>query len=73
VGERVTERGGVDGYDSLDLSLSAFHLGAKGLTVRASIKNALDDRVRYLLSLPTGTAVNIHDGRTWWLQLGYEL
>jgi len=73
VGERAAAANDVDGYSRLDLSLSALHLATKGLTVRASVKNALDDGVRYVLNLPTGPVVNIHDGRTWWLQLKYEL
>ena len=73
VGARATEAGDVDGYSAIDLSVSAFHLGAKGLTLRASIKNVLDDKVRYLLGLPSGTAVDEHDGRSWRLQLSYQL
>jgi iron complex outermembrane receptor protein len=72
VGFRATEAGGVDGYDSLDLSLSLLRAGAKGLTLRGTLKNALDARVRYLLNLPTGTTVNVYDGRTWGMQVGYE-
>lgn len=72
VGDRATETGPVDGYDSLDLSLSFLHAGAKGLTLRGTVKNVLNDRVRYLLNLPTGTSVNVYDGRIWGVQAGYK-
>jgi len=73
VGERAGEGDDIEGYDTLDLSLSVFHLGIEGLSLRASVKNLFDDEVRYILDLPTEPVINQYDDRRWGLQLAYQL
>lgn len=72
VGARKTETDDIDGFDHLDVTVSAFDLPVRGLTLRAAVKNALDSEAAYLQILPTGTTSQLYDARTWWLQLSYS-
>ncbi len=67
---KTDTRDDLDGYDTVDLAVSHFNLGAKGLTVRAGVKNIFDEDIKapnenYQDDLP-------RPGRTWWTQVSRE-
>ncbi len=62
----------LDGYDTLNLTLSRKNLIYKGLTVRSGIKNVFDADVRYPGSYSEYKEDYLQIGREWWVQLSYE-
>lgn len=72
-------RGGFDslpaipGYDILDITATAPDL-LPGLTVRAGVKNVLDDTVNYITTLPPplDPVLQQYGGRRFWAELSYR-
>ncbi len=62
----------LDGYDTLNLTLSRKNLFYKGLTVRCSVQNLFDAEVRYPGSYSEYKEDYLQIGREWWVQLSYE-
>jgi outer membrane receptor protein involved in Fe transport len=72
VGDRYTSDGRVDGYDTVDLTISREDLWKEGGTLRIGVKNILDDKIDYLTELPSSLQVEEFPGRTWRVQLSYD-
>lgn len=75
VGDSHTSEGWIDGYKSVDLTVSRMDLLKKGLTLRAGVKNVLNDDIIYVTSLPEpdrNVLTNEFRGRSFWVQLSYE-
>jgi iron complex outermembrane receptor protein len=62
----------LDGYDTLNLTLSRKNLFYKGLTVRGGIKNLSDEDVLYPGNYNDYKEDYLQIGREWWVQLSYE-
>jgi outer membrane receptor for ferrienterochelin and colicin len=72
VGDRYSPDGRIEGYDTVDLTVSRLDLWKNGVTLRAGVKNILDDKIVYTTKLPAGLHQAEFNGRTWWLQLSYD-
>lgn len=72
VGDRYTPDGRVDGYDTVDLTVSRSDLWKAGITLRFGVKNILDDKIVYLTDRPSGLSEEEFCSRTWWLQMSYD-
>ena len=71
VGERQAAAG--NAYDALDLTYTRQNLFFDGLTLRAGVKNALDDDITSLAIAPNGTATAFaFDDRAVWVQVGWR-
>lgn len=74
VGERkrssTDTRDDLNGYDTVDLTVSRFKLGLKGATLRAGLKNIFDAEVKAPSTVYQDDL--LRPGRTWWLQLSYD-
>lgn len=68
VGERFGE---TDGYDVLDLTATRTQ---NAFTFRGGVKNAFDDRVTYLTTLPppVDPIQQRFGGRAWWAEVAYR-
>lgn len=65
----VGDRAGGEGYDSADFTLTLRNLLVHGFSVRAGVKNAFDDDVRFLSVLPSGVVESrLFPTRTVWVQ-----
>ncbi len=56
----------------VDVTLSMFDRGLPGLTLRLGVKNLLDERVLYPLTLPLDTIVFEFPSRTAWVQMSLD-
>ncbi|MEJ2640857.1 MAG: TonB-dependent receptor [Desulfosarcinaceae bacterium] len=72
VGDRYAADGPLEGYDTVDLTVSRMDLWKDGLTLRIGVKNIFDDTKVYLTQLPSGLIEDAYRGRTWWLQVSYD-
>lgn len=76
VGDRAREasdtRDDLAANQNVDLTLNIDDAGYQGLTLRAGIKNLLDEAIYY--PAPAGTYINDYprSGRTWWMQASYH-
>jgi iron complex outermembrane receptor protein len=61
-----------EGYDLVDLAVTRHDLFARGLRLRAGVKNVFDSDVRYIVALPGFEAALPFPGRTFWAQLGFS-
>jgi iron complex outermembrane receptor protein len=69
----VGDRYAAAGYDVADLTLARQDIVTRGLTVRAGVKNALNDHPVYIQLRPNGvTDLAIFPGRSVWLQLSFS-
>jgi len=77
VGERAREvldaRNSLDGYTTLDLTVSAFLLEERRLTVRGGVKNLFDAEVVYAAPVSTYPNDYPRPGRELWMGLDYSL
>ncbi len=73
VGDRHTLDGWIEGYESLDLTVSRMDLWVKGLTARIGVKDLFDHTIKYVTSRPNGLTEDEFPGRTFWLQVSYDL
>ncbi len=64
-------RPALDGYDTLNMSLSGYDLGIKGLTLQIGVKNLLDTEIKLLAMENTYSEDLNRPGRTWWLSVKY--
>lgn len=75
VGDRGTLAGSpaIDGYDVLDVTATSTAL-SNGLTLRGGVKNAFDDEVIYLTTLPPplNPIEQQFGGRVWWGEVGWR-
>lgn len=71
-GERGEGDESVPGFDLVDLTTTLSDLGVTGLSLRAGLKNALDDEVVLLDAAPGHREVIPFDTRTWWAQVAYR-
>lgn len=70
----VGDRSGGDGYDQLDLSIAVRDLFVRGLDIRAGLKNAFDDEVRYLTARPNGEIASVlAAGRSVWIKVAWRM
>jgi len=65
-------RESLDGYDTLNLTLSRKNLYYKGLTLRSGVKNLFDADVRYPANYSDYKQDYPQTGREWWVQVSYE-
>jgi len=74
VGDRYATNIGawVEGYDTVDLTVSRMDFWKTGITLRGGVKNVLDDTVTYLTNRPSALSEDEYRGRTWWLQVSYD-
>jgi iron complex outermembrane receptor protein len=72
MGDRYSEGGKIDGYDTLDLAISRTDLWKPGLTLRSGVKNIFDDDILYVNQGSDNLFLDEYDGRTLWLQLSYD-
>jgi outer membrane receptor for ferrienterochelin and colicins len=72
VGDRHAPEGWVDGYETVDLSVSGMDLAIKGLTLRAGVKDIFDKTIIYTTQRPTGLFEDEFRGRTFWMQASYD-
>lgn len=69
----VGQRDAADGYDLLDLSVSRQNFLASGLSLRAGVKDAFNDRPTFILTRPTGAIeYSVFPGRSVWLQVSWS-
>ncbi len=77
VGARERETGDVrsalDGYQSLDLTVSADKLGMPALSLRAGVRNLFDADVVYPAPQATYPGDYPRPGRQWWLAASYKI
>lgn len=72
VGARQVPANG-DAYDAVDLTATRQDLFFHGLSVRAGVKNALDEEIRYIGVRPNGAIdALVYEGRTWWLGVSWK-
>jgi outer membrane receptor for ferrienterochelin and colicins len=71
-GDRYSSDGKIDGYDTIDLTVSRADLWKDGVTLRIGVKNILDDKIVYMTDLPLSLQAEEFSGRTWWLQVSYD-
>ncbi len=62
----------LDGYDTLNLTLSRKNLYYKGLTLRSGVKNLFDADIRYPANYGEYKEDYPQTGREWWVQVSYE-
>lgn len=67
----VAARTAARANDPIDLTLSREQLGLAGLTLRAGVKNILDQDILYVTHSPAGTAVIEYPGRSVWAGVSY--
>jgi outer membrane receptor for ferrienterochelin and colicins len=72
VGNRYPSDGPLEGYDTVDLTVSRMDLWRDGVTLRVGVKNIFDDTRVYLTQLPDSLTEDEYRGRTWWLQIAYD-
>jgi len=72
VGDQTTKGDRINGYKKLDLTLNLFQFLNKNITLRAGVKNLLDDEIIYFDTQPSTTDGVEYPGRTWWAQLSYK-
>lgn len=76
VGERERQPGDsrepLDGYQTWDLSASAFNVGIHGLSLRAGIQNVFDEDVKYPAPPATYADDYLRAGSEWWLKVAYK-
>ncbi len=65
--EHLDDRGALEGYDTVDLTLSRYNLLVKGLTVRAGAKNIFNEGVKAPSYPDTYEKDLPRTGRSWWL------
>ena len=63
----------INGYKSIDLTVSRMDFVKKGITLRAGVKNIFNDEILYLTQFPSGLGEDEFYGRTFFLQLSYDL
>jgi outer membrane receptor for ferrienterochelin and colicins len=69
----VGDRPAGSGFDTFDLTASREDFLVRGLEVRAGVKNATDQSVRYFTQRPTGDIIEFdYPGRSVWLQLSWK-
>lgn len=77
VGERARwaddDRSDLDGYQTLDLTLSWIQSEHHGWSFRTGIDNLFDEEIRALAAVDTYQEDLPQPGRSWWLQAGYRL
>jgi outer membrane receptor for ferrienterochelin and colicins len=72
VGERQVPANG-EAYDALDLTATRQDLFLHGLSVRAGLKNALGEQIRYIGVRPTGDVdALVYEERTWWVGVSWR-
>ncbi|OQX20530.1 MAG: hypothetical protein BWK80_35660 [Desulfobacteraceae bacterium IS3] len=62
----------LDGYDTLNLTLSRKNLFYKGMTFRSGVKNLFDTDIRYPANYAEYKQDFPQTGREWWVQLSYD-
>jgi len=72
VGDRYSTAGWIDGYDTVDVTISRTDLWQNGLNLRVGVKNVFDDTVVYLTKFASALTDDEYRGRTFWLQLSYD-
>ncbi len=70
--EALDARTPLDGYTTVDLTTSIYHLLAQGLYLRLGVKNLFDADVRYPASYKSYPDDLPRPGRNWWAQLSYR-
>lgn len=63
VGDRYTSDGQLEGYDTIDLTVSRMDLWKDGVTLRTGVKNIFNDRIVYLTQLSNGLIEDEFRGR----------
>ncbi len=72
MGDRHAPEGWIDGYDTVDLTVSRLDVVKKGITLRGGVKNMFDDNIVYLTDRQGNLFKDAFGGRTWWLQVSYD-
>ncbi|MCP4659689.1 MAG: TonB-dependent receptor [bacterium] len=76
VGDRhrhaLDPRADLAGYHTVDTTASLFNLGTHGLTLRATLRNLLDEHVRHPAAMGTYPEDYPRPGREWEMLLTYE-
>lgn len=72
VGDQYSTDGNVDGYDTVDLTLSRRDLFLKRLSLKGGVKNIFNDTVIYTTKRPHNFTEDEFQGRSFWVQLSYE-
>lgn len=72
VGDRNGTDGDVEGYDSVDFTVSRTDFLKKGITLRGGVKNCFDETIVYTTQRAIHLGEDEFRGRTWWLRLSYD-
>lgn len=65
-------RESLESFQTVNVTGSLFNLWARGLTVRAGVKNIFNEDVRYPADAGTYSADYPQAERTWWMQFSYK-